>query len=93
MVLPQPFLSLTPIRGQTDIGTAVPISGYPQRAFELAHHKGPALVVRERRSEPRAFAVAVTPSGRERPPSTTCLSVRTAARRVAHVPVVASIAT
>ncbi len=25
-------------------------------------------------------------SGRERPPSTTCLSVRTAARRVAHVP-------
>ena len=24
-VLPQPFLSLTPIRGQTDIGTAAPI--------------------------------------------------------------------
>ncbi len=43
------------------------------------------MIVRERRSEPRAFAVAVTQSGRERPPSTTCLSVRTAARRVAHV--------
>jgi len=49
----------------------------PKRAIKLAHHKALALVVRERRSERRAFAVAVTQSGRERPPSRTCLSVRT----------------
>ena len=35
MVLPQPFLSLTPIRGQTDIGTAAPISGYPNVQLNL----------------------------------------------------------
>ena len=28
MVLPQPFLSLTPIRGPTDIGTVAPLSVY-----------------------------------------------------------------